>query len=269
MPVCQPLVVELFCGSFGWSAGFLVEGWRAIGVDIEHLMHHGPVPEGADLILQDVRTLQGSQFRDADAFACSPPCQKYSYMAMPWKRGKAMAAEIRNDFHKYSELNYLFAECFRIQMEACRVAGRYIPIIVENVRGAQEWVGRSKWHYGSFHLWGDVPALMPITTTRSVMKRGVAHRSNGETNFHGTKHPGMNWSGSDKPGYVGQAFNGLKLPGNNCPRRWEDREVARLCDANTWAMHRHGGSGSRKAASAAIARIPFPLARHIARCFKP
>ena len=34
-------------------------------------------------------------------------------------------------------------------------------MIVENVRGAQKWVGRSRWNFGSYHLWGDVPALMP------------------------------------------------------------------------------------------------------------
>jgi hypothetical protein len=37
---------------------------------------------------------------------------------------------------------------------------------VENVRGAQPWVGRSAWNFGSFHLWGDVPALMPIARGR-------------------------------------------------------------------------------------------------------
>lgn len=37
---------------------------------------------------------------------------------------------------------------------------------MENVRGAQPWVGRSAWNYGSFHLWGDVPALMPINLKR-------------------------------------------------------------------------------------------------------
>ena len=34
---------------------------------------------------------------------------------------------------------------------------------MENVVGAQRWVGRAKWHFGSFYLWGDVPALMPLT----------------------------------------------------------------------------------------------------------
>lgn len=37
-----------------------------------------------------------------------------------------------------------------------------MPLVVENVCGAQPWVGPARWRYGSFFLWGDVPALMPI-----------------------------------------------------------------------------------------------------------
>ena len=55
----------------------------------------------------------------------------------------------------------LFNSCFRIQREASEAAGRTVPLIVENVCGAQKWVGRSRFLYGSFHLWGDLPALMP------------------------------------------------------------------------------------------------------------
>ena len=36
-------------------------------------------------------------------------------------------------------------------------------MVVENVKGAQPWVGRAKCHFGSYYLWGDVPALMPST----------------------------------------------------------------------------------------------------------
>jgi hypothetical protein len=72
---------------------------------------------------------------------------------MPWKRAKALPPPD----------NELFETCFRIQREACEAAGRHIPLIVENVRGAQKWVGRARWSFGSYYLWGDVPALMPIT----------------------------------------------------------------------------------------------------------
>jgi hypothetical protein len=55
----RPLCIELFSGTFGWSAGWLSLGGRAIGFDLEHLPHHGPVPAGAELVLQDVLTLDG------------------------------------------------------------------------------------------------------------------------------------------------------------------------------------------------------------------
>jgi hypothetical protein len=74
---------------------------------------------------------------------------------MLWKRAKALLPP-------YLGME-LFNAQFRIQREASEAAGRHIPMVVENVRGAQKWVGRAAWHYGSFYLWGDVPALMPMT----------------------------------------------------------------------------------------------------------
>ena len=69
------------------------------------------------------------------------------------------------------------------QREACEAAGRHIPLVVENVRGAQKWVGRARWNFGSFYLWGDVPALMPMT--------GKARKNGGNGSwFYGTAAPG-------------------------------------------------------------------------------
>lgn len=160
----NPLAIDLFCGLGGWTDGLLAEGYDVIGFDItQHVYGEARYP--AQLVVQDVTTLHGSQFKTADLIVASPPCQEYSYMAMPWKLAKAKAAAIRADKSgaKLDQLNRLFNATFRIQREAIAAAGRHIPLIVENVRGAQEWVGRSRWNYGSFHLWGDVPALMPVT----------------------------------------------------------------------------------------------------------
>src|ERR1019366_723240 len=89
--------------------------------------------------------------------------QEFSYMAMPWSRAKAVEAEYKSGVCDVKELTALFDACFRIQREACEAAGHHIPMVVENVRGAQKWVGRARWNFGSFYLWGDVPALMPPT----------------------------------------------------------------------------------------------------------
>jgi hypothetical protein len=175
----KPLAIDLYCGLGGWAEGFLAEGYDVIGFDIEARPYPG------QLVLQDVLTLHGSQFRNAEVIVASPSCQAYSYRAMPWKRAKALPPPS----------NELFDACFRIQREAidattrnCPACGgkgfivwyvnethpcercegqgfiqRYIPMVVENVKGAQPWVGRARWHYGSFYLWGDVPALMPFS----------------------------------------------------------------------------------------------------------
>lgn len=165
----KPLCFDLFTGIHGWAEGFLSEGWRVVGFDLYDMCRQVgvPAPRGNfQLVLQDILTVHGSQFRHADCIVASPPCQAYSYMAMPWSRAKR---EIRwqqwerdSPFGNF-RLNDLFNACFRIQRQASEAAGRHIPMVVENVKGAQPWVGRAAWHFGSFYLWGDVPAIMPHT----------------------------------------------------------------------------------------------------------
>jgi hypothetical protein len=155
----KPLAIDLFCGLGGWTEGLLEEGYYVVGFD-NHQHVYGEHRYPAQLVIQDVLTLHGKQFKDAALIVASPPCQAYSYRAMPWKRAKALPPPD----------NSLFEACFRIQREASEAAGRHVPMVVENVRGAQKWVGRARWNHGSFYLWGDVPALMP-----HILK----HRKNG------------------------------------------------------------------------------------------
>lgn len=123
----KPLCIDLFCGLGGWTEGFLGEGYDVVGFDIER-HQYGNSRYPAQLVLQDVLTLCGSQFRCAAVIVASPPCQAYSYRAMPWKRAKALPPPS----------NELFNACFRIAQEAD------VPLVVENVKGAQPWVGRRK-----------------------------------------------------------------------------------------------------------------------------
>jgi hypothetical protein len=260
----KPLCIDLFCGLGGWAEGFLSEGYWVIGFDIEkHDYGFGSYP--GQLVLQDVLTLHGSQFKDAAVIVASPPCQKYSYMAMPWKKAKELIRYYEASAERRAELTAMFDACFRIQREASEAAGRHIPLIVENVRGAQRWVGRAKWNFGPFYLWGDVPALMP--TAFRIQK----------FNPDGTAHGQGSWfaiSNSKNRG-VGQNLDGRKIKESCSPRRWEDLEVKRLRDADNFgwrgSIMREGTSHGtkRKAASAQIAKIPFPLAQHIARVYKP
>lgn len=307
--VNTPLCIDLYCGLGGWAEGFLAEGYDVIGFDIER--HRVPkarkqwdatkLPPGnsapqrwsdrkvqrlsgaggnqvldaidyqdgwdeypGQLVLQDVLTLDGRQFRNAACIVASPPCQAYSYRAMPWKKAKALPPPD----------NTLFDACFRIQREASQAAGRYIPMVVENVCGAQKWVGRAKWHYGSYYLWADVPALMPYAFS-------VAHKFNPDGTNHGQgswfavadsknrgarKVPGFNFHEFEKTGKSGGSFQSAAV------RRWFGDYKSRkelgspeLKSISCTSSH----SAARKQASALIAKIPFPLAQHIARCFLP
>jgi site-specific DNA-cytosine methylase len=81
----KPLAVDLFCGLGGWADGLLAEGFAVVGFDIER-HEYGEHRYPAQLVIQDVLTLHGAQFRDAALIVASPPCQAYSYRAMPWSR---------------------------------------------------------------------------------------------------------------------------------------------------------------------------------------
>src|SRR6185295_18125156 len=217
----QPLGIDLFCGLGGWTDGLLAEGYRVVGFDNEQHVY-GSARYPAQLVIQDVLTLHGAQFRDAALIVASPPCQAYSYRAMPWKRAKALPPPD----------NALFNACFRIQREACEAAGHYIPLVVENVCGAQKWVGRARWHFGSFYLWGDVPALMPIT--RKHVKVPTM---------------GAGWYPPDHPKHVrGLAFNGhaernLRL-GDGV--KAGDRNQARAAGGHQWTAGFDNHTDGRK-----------------------
>jgi hypothetical protein len=259
--VSKPLAVDLYCGLGGWSEGLLAEGYNVVGFDIERHVY-GEHRYPAQLVLQDVATIHGAQFKDAALIVASPPCQAYSYRAMPWSRARALPPPD----------NTLFESCFRIQREACEAAGRHIPMVVENVRGAQKWVGRAHWHFGSFYLWGDVPALMPIARARAkVPGMGAGWRPPGHPdhvpglafNSHAeraTKDTGGSWFNVAHNTTSGKGRNpdGRKQPGLSGP----------ACFDHGAASH-SSKSKSRKFASAMIAKIPLVLSRHIARTYKP
>ena len=137
-----PLCIDLYCGRMGWGKGFLAAGYDYVGFDIVRFKKY---QYPGQLVLQDVRTLCGRQFRNASCIVASPPCQEFSRKALPWHRDKPDP-----------DLGIvLFNEARRIIEEAG------VPGVIENVRNAQRWMGRADAHFGSFYLWGDVPLLRP------------------------------------------------------------------------------------------------------------
>lgn len=279
----RPLAIDLFCGLGGFTEGLLAEGYDVIGFDIERHAY-GTERYPAQLVIQDVLTIHGSQFRNAAMIVAFPPCQEYSYMAMPWSRAKQIAAALRGkgDFPEgykgsrtIEELNALFNACFRIQREASEAAGRHIPMVIENVRGAQPWVGRARANYGSFYLWGDVPALMPVPHKARKVPGFLFDGSGGSFQtaaVEGVKVAtmGADWYPPGHPKHVkGLGFNThagratkMALAEHDAVKGFKDFHDSPMC-------HFGSKSSARKAASARIAKIPTRLGRHIASYYRP
>ena len=132
---------------------------------------------------------------------------------------------------------------------------RPIRVWADNVRGAIPWVGRSRWAFGSYHLWGDVPAIMPVGGNRKVP--GFRFDGSGGSfqtaAVEGMKNErGGSWFKIGSPGQT-------EVNNNPDGRQWKRDPVA-ACGSK---------SPARKAASAKIAKIPFSLSHWIATVYLP
>lgn len=152
----RPLLIDLCCGSGGWAAGFIAEGYRVIGFDIE------PQPDyPGEFIRGDVKVLARDveerhvsgwfgKISRAAVIVASPPCEEFTRHEMPWTRRRNPPPP---------DLSIVEA-CRQI----ARITGR--PLVLENVRKAQDWLGRAAGHVGPFYLWHDVPPILPYADLR-------------------------------------------------------------------------------------------------------
>ena len=136
---------------------------------------------------------------------------------------------------------------------------------------------------GSFYLWGDVPALMPIVRKHVKVPtmgagwyppdhpkhvRGLAFNGHADRNLRATKNDGGSW--------FNIAHNTTSGHGQNPDGRLRDgvkgSEGYERDHPQAFGWKKPGTSShstARKAASAHIAKIPLELARHIARSWHP
>lgn len=149
-------MLDLFCGRFGWSRAFAARGWECVGVD---LVEPAAVPQGCRFIHHDVLELDYSPKSGLlwygnhqtvgpfDFICASSPCEEFSVHGM-------------KHFHPNPKYPENGIRLFNHTREICEASG--VPYVMENVRAAQQFVGRAVHHCGPFYLWGTgVPPLMP------------------------------------------------------------------------------------------------------------
>ena len=141
-------MLDLCCGRGGATRGFLAAGYDVTGVDIER---HPDYPAEATFIQADLRTLDGRQFAGVGFIWASPPCKEFSRWAMPWTRKRNPPPP---------DLSIVKA-CYRIRDEA-----QPAVFILENVVGAQKWIGKANIQRAGRYLWGDA-ILAPAVKARS------------------------------------------------------------------------------------------------------
>jgi len=231
----KPLCIDLFCGLGGWTEGFLAEGYEVVGFDIERHVY-GEQKYPAQLVLQDVLTIHGSQFRNAACIVCSPPCQKYSWLAMPWSRSKSdhskAAKALRREWETNGPDNRLF-DVPALMPINLKVGMKFNPDGTNRPKGS--W----------------------FRERNGVPQPGIKHEDRGVKveSLDGGRRTDIGKDARFTSRDCG--IEGTKIGGD-----W-------FSDPNSTCRKHGSRSKARKMASAQIAKIPLPLSQHIASVYKP
>lgn len=156
-------LLDLFCGRWGWSRAFAARGWECVGVD---LTEPSAIPEHCTFVQRDVLEISSAAAhhwggQGFDFICASSPCEDFSKTC---KGGMAC-------FYPDAPYPERAIQLFNHTRALCERSG--LPYLMENVRGAEQWVGNAKHHAGPFHLWGSgVPPLLPRGITKGTTNMG-------------------------------------------------------------------------------------------------
>lgn len=152
----KPLCVDLFCGYGGWARGFVDAGYRVVGFDNEPKCASRYRETGAEFVLADVRTLDGARFRGARVIVASPPCTEFSTLAFLRRAVGGRPPE------PWGEKGIALVH------EAARVISEAEPEFwcIENVRGAERYIGKPQGRNGAQSLWGFFPGFIASPTRK-------------------------------------------------------------------------------------------------------
>jgi hypothetical protein len=169
-------LLELFAGSCAVSRAFAARGWTCICVD---LVRPAEIPAGCEFIQCDVLDIKVHQFRNdlliptgessqriilPDFLWASSPCNEFS----PWGQ---------RNFHPQPPYPQEGIKLFNYTRSLCEALPD-VRYVLENVRAAEQFVGKAKAHAGSFYLWGSgVPALLPKGIVKGFTHAGGRYRA--------------------------------------------------------------------------------------------
>ena len=144
-------VIDLYCGLGGWAKGFLEKGHSVTGYDIIDFSEQYP----RKFVKADLLTF--SDFPSADIIVASPPCTDFSKASFPqsWKSVQNYPPDIPRALRLFN----------RVYEIVDMVKPKYY--IIENVRGAEKYVGKARMHIGSRYFWGNFP-LFSVENTDDV-----------------------------------------------------------------------------------------------------
>jgi hypothetical protein len=149
-------MLDLCCGRLGWAKVFAARGWKVVAID---LVEPPEIPDGVHFVMRDVLGIAKGEIKSSryDFICASSPCEQFSVHGM-------------KHFHSnppYPEMGIRLFNHIRTICEASSV-----PYVMENVRAAQDFVGKAVSHCGPFYLWGNaVPPLLPLG-----ISKGISHR---------------------------------------------------------------------------------------------